>query len=233
MKICALTYAAAIGAIGAVPASAEAPALVIDLLPGHPVYHERAREAGVVMAISITPGEAAAVDLRALCEELRVAAGLRRESSDGVPLEVIFVVPYKGLAIEGYYLPADGAPGGEALIQGNAIARTTLEGIVARGGFPAGILDETEVEHEISCELGEPAWLLRWEDIRPVEGEQPDTVIDSAHRRFMTLHRSVVEHNTGTPRPADLRVLGLERPAPSLAFTNGAPAPGALPQASQ
>ena len=233
MRICALTYVAMITAIGAVPASAEAPGLAIDLLPGHPVYHEREREAGVVMAISITPGQGAAVDLKALCEELRVAAGLGRESGDGVPLEVIFVVPYKGMAIEGYYLPADGAPGGEALIQGNAIARARLDGIVARGGFPARILDETEVEHEISCELGEPAWLLRWEDIRPVEGEQPDTLIESAHRRFMTIHRSVVEHSIGAPPSTDLRVLGLERPAPSLAFTNGAPAPGALPKALQ
>lgn len=232
MRISALTYAAAIAAIAAVPASAGELGLVIDLLPGHPIYHESEREAGVVMAISITPGQGAATDLKALCEELRVAAGLGREGGDGILLEVIFVVPYKGMAIEGYYLPADGAAGSETLIQGNAIVRASLDGIVARGGFPARILDETEVEHEISCELDEPAWLLRWQDIRPVAGAAPDAVIESARQRFMTIHRSVVEHALRTARAADLQGLGRNRPARSLAFTNRAPA-GALPQAPQ
>ena len=232
MKIFALGYAA-LAASAAVPASAEAAGLVIDLLPGHPIHHESEREAGVVMAISIIPGEGAAADLKALCEELRVAAGLARASRDGMPLEVIFVVPYKGMAVEGYYLPAAGMTGSEALIPGAGIARATLDGIVARAGFPARLLDETAVEHEISCELREPAWLLRWEDIRPLGGAQPDAVIESARARFMALHRSVVEHATGRARAADLDPPGLNGATDSLAFANRAPAAGAVPQTSR
>jgi hypothetical protein len=202
MRTCAWAFAAA---MVAVPAFAQDPGLVVDLLPGHPVYHESAREAGVVMAIAITPGQGTAIDLKALCEELRVAAGLRRAHGDGLPLEVIFVVPYKGMAVEGYYLPADGTPGIEALIPGNGIARDMLDGIVARAGIPSRVLDEGDVEHEVSCELGEPAWLLRWEDVRLIGGEEPDAVIDRAYRRFATIHRSVVEQATGTPPLVDSR----------------------------
>jgi len=233
MRLCASMYVATIAAIGVVPASAEAPGLAIDLLPGHPIHHESEREAGVVMAISITPGEGAAADLKALCEELRVAAGLARARRDGTPLEVIFVVPYKGMAIEGYYVPAAGMTGSEALVRGDGIARTTLDGIVARAGFPARILDETTVEHEISCELGEPAWLLRWEDIRPLGDAQPDAVIESARARFVALHRGVVEHAAGRARAAELEPPGLNGATDRLAFTSRAPAPGAVPQTSR
>ena len=62
-----------------VPASAQEMALGVELLPGHPVYHERGHEAGVAMALSITPGKGHASDLVRLCEELRVAAGLGQE----------------------------------------------------------------------------------------------------------------------------------------------------------
>ena len=227
MRICALACATAIAAI---PASAQELGLVIDLLPGHPIYHESEGEAGVVMAISITPDQGNAADLKELCEELRVVAGLGRENGEDLPLEVIFVVPYKGMAIEGYYLPADGAFGSEALVRGNSIARETLDGIVARAGIPSRVLDETDVEHEISCEINEPAWLIRWEDVRLVDGDEPDTVIERAHRRFMTIHRSVVEHTVGAPRSADLHLLGSNRPARSFVATKGAPAPGGVPQ---
>ena len=205
MRACALTCAAAMVAI---PASAQDLGLVVDLLPGHPVYHESAREAGVVMAIAITPGQGAATDLKGLCEELRVAAGLRREHGEGLPLEVIFVVPYKGMAIEGYYLPADGMPGGEALVPGSGVARDMLDGIVARAGIPGRVLDEGDVEHEVSCELGEPGWLVRWEDVRLIGGEEPDAVIDRAYRRFAAVHQSVVDHATGIPPLADSRSSG-------------------------
>jgi hypothetical protein len=195
MRSCALACAAV---LVAVPTSAQDLGLVVDLLPGHPVYHESAREAGVVMAIAITPGQGTATDLKGLCEELRVAAGLQRERGERLPLEVIFVVPYKGMAIEGYYLPADGTPGTEALVRGSGIAREALDGIVARAGIPSRVLDEGDVEHEVSCELSEPAWLLRWEDVRLIGGEEPDAVIDRAHRRFAAVHRSVVDQATGT-----------------------------------
>jgi hypothetical protein len=205
MRTCALACAAAIVAF---PAAARDLGLVVDLLPGHSVYHESAREAGAVMAIAITPGQGGAADLESLCEELRVAAGLRREHGEGLPLEVIFVVPYKAMAIEGYYLPADGTPGIEALVPGSGIARGILDGIVARAGIPSHVLDESDVEHEVSCELGEPAWLLRWEDVRHIGGEEPDAVIDRAYRRFATIHRSVVDHVKGAAPLAISRAAG-------------------------
>ena len=192
------TYALACAAVLlALPASAKDLGLVVELLPGHPVYHESEAEAGVVAAIAITPGKAPATDLRGLCEELRAAAGLRREHGEGLPLEVIFVVPYKGMAIEGYYLPADGTAGSEALVPGNGIEREILDGIVVRAGIPGPVLDEGDVEHELSCELGQPAWLLRWEDVRPIAGEEPNVVIDRAYDRFAAIYRSVVAQATG------------------------------------
>ena len=205
MRTCALACAASIAAF---PAATRDLGLVVDLLPGHSVYHESAREAGAVMAIAITPGQGTAADLKALCEELRVAAGLRREHGEGLPLKVIFVVPYKAMAIEGYYLPPDGKPGIEALVPGSGIARGTLDGIVARAGIPSRVLDEGDVEHEVSCELGEPAWLLRWEDVRHIGGEEPDAVIDRAYRRFAIIHRSVVDHAAGKTPVGDSRSFG-------------------------
>ena len=204
MRTCALACAVA---MAAVPASAQELGLVIDLLPGHPVYHESERAAGVVMAVSITPGQGDAPDLQALCEELRVAAGLRRDNGKDLPLEVVFVVPYKGMAVEGYYLPAEGGSASEALIRGDDIARVTLDGIVARAGIPAHVLDETDVEHEVSCELRAPAWLIRWQDVRPLAGASPDAVIERAYQKFVAIHRSIVEHAMGTPPSTALRAL--------------------------
>ena len=208
MKMFALTCAAALATM---PAAAQE--LVIDMLPGHPVYHENEGEAGVVMALSITsePGDAAG--LQTLCEELRGAAGLAREQAANLPLEVIFVVPYKGMAIEGYYLPRDDSPGGELLIRGNDIPRVTLDGIVGRAGIPGRVLDESDIEHEISCELNEAAWLIRWQDVRLLEGAPPEAVIDQARHRFMAIYRSVVEHAAELGKSADLQRLGLNSAA--------------------
>jgi hypothetical protein len=194
MRLCIVACSAAIAAL---PASAGESARMIDILPGHPVYHESEGEAGVVMAVSIAAARQDAADLTELCEELRVAAGLQRARGDELPLKVIFVVPYKGMAVEGYYLPAQGTSGREVLVRGNVVAPPTLGGILARAGIPPSILDETEVEHEISCEIDAPAWLIRWEDVRPIDDEALDVVIDRAHRRFMAIHKSVVEHDAG------------------------------------
>ena len=126
-------------------------------------------------------------------------------TSDGLALEVLFVVPYKGMTIEGYYFPMNDELGSGTLISGNSLATEALDGIVGQAGIPAGILDETDVQQEISCELNEPAWHVRWEDVRPVDGEKPDTVIEHAHRRFMTVYQSVLDHSRAIPVSAILR----------------------------
>jgi hypothetical protein len=195
MRICALTCAAV---VVAVPASAQEAGRGIELQFGHPVYHESEQEAGVAMGLSITRERTPAADLTELCEELRLAAGLANERGDELGLEVIFVVPYKGMAIEGYYLPKDGTEGG-ALVPGNGIARGTLDSIIARAGIPPRVLDETNVEHEISCETGAPLWHIGWSDVRLIGDEDPDTVIERAYHRFMAIHQAVVEHNAKEP----------------------------------
>jgi hypothetical protein len=205
MRIRALTCAAA---FAAVPASAQEAALGIDLIPGHPIYHERENEAGVAMALSITPHQDRATSLMELCEELRVAAGLGHESGDELRLETIFVVPYKGMAVEGLYLPSDGTFGSNALVRGNAIARATLDGIVSRAGIPPRILDETNVEHEISCAPGEPLWRIAWHDVGQIGDEEAEAVIERSRQRFLAVHRSVVEHND-----TDQRLQEARRPA--------------------
>jgi hypothetical protein len=192
MRICILTCAAA---LAGVPASAQELALAIDLIPGHPLYHERENEAGVAMALSITPGQGRTTNLVELCEELRAAAGLGNENGNELRLETLFVVPYKGMAVEGYYLPSDGTFGSNALVRGNGIARPVLDRIVAHAGIPPRILDEANVEHEISCALGEPLWFIAWHDVRRIGDEEPDAVIERARLRFLAIHQSVVEHN--------------------------------------
>jgi hypothetical protein len=178
----------------AVPASAQEVAPAIELLPGHPIYHEREHEAGVAMALAITPGKGHATDLVRLCEELRVTAELGNEHDDGLRLETIFVVPYKGMVVEGYYWPKDGSLENSVLVPGSGVARGALDGIVARAGIPPGVLDETNVSHEISCSLDEPLWYVAWYDVRLIGDEEPDAVIEQAHHRFLAIHRSVVEH---------------------------------------
>lgn len=226
MRMCVLTCAAA---IAAVPAAGQELALVIDLLPGHPVHHQNEATAGAIVALSITAAQVDDADLKELCEELRVAAGLARDKGTDLPLEVVFVVPYKDMAIEGYYLPADGSSGSEVLARGNDVGRTTLDGIVARAGIPPRILDETDVEHELSCEMKESAWLIRWEDVRLLNDEAPEVVMDRAYGRFTTIHQSVVEHAMRISHAAGSRSGGSDRPTPSLVATTSAPAPNAIP----
>lgn len=192
MRICALTCAAV---LAAVPASPQVAAFEIELSPGHPVYHESEKEAGVAMALTIAPDHDQATKPAELCEELRVAAGLAPENEDGLRLETIFVVPYKAMAVEGYYLPSDGSFGNRALVPGSGIERKTLDAIVARAGIPPRVLDETDVEHEISCQTDQPIWHVVWQDVQLIGGEEPGKVIERAYARFMAVHQSVVEHN--------------------------------------
>ncbi|MGH6916970.1 MAG: hypothetical protein ACREJ0_04610, partial [Geminicoccaceae bacterium] len=93
-----------------------------------------------------------------------------------------------------YYWPKDGSPESSVLVPGGAVARGALDGIVARAGIPPRVLDETNVEQEISCSLDEPLWFVAWYDVRPIGDEQPDAVIEQARQRFLAVHRSVVEH---------------------------------------
>jgi hypothetical protein len=211
MRISALAFTAAIAAF---PASAQGLGLVVDLLPGHPIYHESEGEAGVIMALSIRPVDGDSADLKEVCEELRVAAGLPRKNREDLPLEVVAVVPNEGMAIEGYYLPPDGTSGSEALVPGTKVARETLDGIVTRAGIPSHLLDETNVEHEIVCEINKPAWLIHWLDVRRVNGENPDTVIQRAYRRFMTIQQVVVEHIGVSNRLASITAQNAPAPRP-------------------
>jgi hypothetical protein len=171
----------------------------IKLIPGHPIFHESKSEAGVFMALTITPSHDRATRLTNLCEELRTAAGLKDENGDPLRLQTIFVVPYKGMAIEGYYWPSDRKTEEGTLVPGNAIPRGTLDRIVARAGIPPRILDEIDVEHEISCATGAPLWRIAWYDVRPVGDEKAYRVIERAYHRFMAVHQSVIEHNTPEP----------------------------------
>jgi hypothetical protein len=227
MRLCILTCAATMVAASA---SAEESALAIVLLPGHPVYHETEARAGVVMALSITPVRHDAQTLTALCEELRVAAGLQRTNGENLPLEVIFVVPYKDMAVEGFYLSLDGQTTHEELVRGGPVTRATLDNIVGRAGIPPYILDETGIEHEISCETREPAWLIRWEDVHRIGAEAPETVIDRAHQRFMAIHAKVLDHAM-RPRPtAESQSDGSDRAAPSLIAKHSAPESRVVPR---
>lgn len=193
MRICIFICTAF---LAAVPASAQEVAFEIDLIPGHPVYHEPEKEAGVSMALTIRPDRNHAAKLTELCEELRVAVGLKNENSDGLRLQTLFVVPYKKMAVEGYYLANDGSFEKDTLVPGDGIARTMLDRIVARAGIPPGVLDETNVEHEISCKLDEPLWYIAWYDVRRISDEEPEAVIERAHHRFLVIHQRVVEHAT-------------------------------------
>jgi hypothetical protein len=181
--------------LAALPASAQEAALGIDLIPGHPIYHESDKEAGVAMALSITPDRDHPTRLIELCEELRVAAGLGDDNGEELRLETIFVVPYKGMAIEGYYLPRAGTLGSNALVRGKDIARSMLDDIVSRVGIPPRVLDEANVEQEISCSPHEPAWSIAWSDVRRIDDEEPEAVIERARQRFLEIHQSVVEHS--------------------------------------
>jgi hypothetical protein len=56
---------------------------------GAGIHHEREGEAGVAMALSITPRENHATNLVELCDELRLAAGLGTQH-DELRLETLF-----------------------------------------------------------------------------------------------------------------------------------------------
>ena len=190
MRVCALACAAV---IVAVPASAQEASPGIELLPGHPIYHESEHEAGVAMALLIAPDDERTTDLRELCEELGLAAGLGSGHADR--LETVFVAPYKGMAIEGYYLPKDGTFEQDARVAGSGVTREALNSIVAHAGIPPLVLEQTNVKHEISCATGEPFWHVGWYDVRLIGDEDPSTVIDRAYHRFLAIYQSVVEHN--------------------------------------
>jgi hypothetical protein len=190
MRMCALACAAV---IVAAPASAQEVSPRIELLPGHYIYHESEQEAGVAMAILITPDDERTTDLRELCKELGLAAGLGSGNADR--LETVFVAPYKGMTIEGYYLPKDGTFEQSARVAGSGVTRETLDGIVGRAGIPPGVLDQTNVKHEISCKTGEPLWHVGWYDVRPIGDEDAVTVIERTYRRFLAIYQSVVAHN--------------------------------------
>jgi hypothetical protein len=194
MRIRGLMCAALVAAI---PASAEEAPLGIKLQRGHPLYHESAQEAGVAMGLSITPQGGQTTDLVELCDELARAAGLGRENGDRLRLETVFVVPYKAMAIEGYYWPEHGGSGAGTLVPGSGVPRGALDAIVTRAGIPPRVLDETDVEHEISCALGEPLWHVAWQDVRPIGGEDPDAVIERAYQRFLAVYQAVVEQSAG------------------------------------
>ncbi|MGI9418308.1 MAG: hypothetical protein ACR2RA_10775 [Geminicoccaceae bacterium] len=186
------------------PKLTETDTFTIDLLPGHSVYDEREQMAGVVTAISITPSQENAADLTSLCEELRLAARLEDLTSDGLALEALFIVPYKGMAIEGYYFSTRDAFDDGTLVSGKNAAREVIYDIVSRAGFPPGILDEADVEHEISCEVNQPSWHVRWEDVRPIDDKKPDTVVEHARHRFLAIHQDVIDHNKKGPLSAGL-----------------------------
>ena len=150
---------------------------------------------------------------------------VKNETGDQLRLETIFVVPYKAMAVEGYYWPTAGAFDSGTLVPGNAVPRGTLDRIVAHAGIPPQVLDEINVEHEISCETGEPLWAINWSDVRLVGDEDPDAVIERAYRRFLAIHQSVVEHNAREqnlqlghgPAPVD------DRTPPAASSKRGAP----------
>ncbi len=182
--------------LAAAPASAQESVNGINLLHGHPIHHEALDRAGVAMGLSITGDQANKAPLDALCDQLRVAAGLRNEVRENLKLEALFIVPYKAMAVEGYYLPEDGDLENYALVPGIRLDRSVLDGIVARAGIPPSVLDEVSVEQEISCKTDEPLWTISWQDVRPVGDEEPEAVIECARERFMTIYQRVLERAT-------------------------------------
>jgi hypothetical protein len=181
----------------------------IDILYGHPVYRQHAREAGVAMGMTISVNEVQAALLTGPCERLRAAASLAREAGGGLPLQTLFVVPSKGMAIEGYYFPSDGNPGRAVLIPGRPVTRSALDRIMALAAIPPALLDEISVSVEISCRITEPLWVISWHDIRRIGDAQPEAVVEVARRRFKAIYRSVVEY--GAKNRALTRRIGRSR----------------------
>ena len=202
MRISALTCAAA---LMAVPASAQALGPAIELLPGHPVYHERAREAGVVMAISITQRPRRRHGPNELCEELRVAAGLERHRGAELPPrgDLRRAVQRDGdrrvLSADRRRARRRGARPG----QGDRAEHARRD----RGarGDSGRLLDEPAVEQELSCAARRAGLAASLGGHPAVGGAGPDPVIESAYRRFMTIHRSIVEHSRAAHRRRSCR----------------------------
>jgi hypothetical protein len=190
MKLCLFACAFI---LAAVPASAKDVVKGITLVHGHPIHHESANTAGVTMGLSVLHNQPHATPPMDLCNQLRVAAGLRNEIRNGSTLRAVFIVPYKAMAVEGYYLPADGDPENHGLVPGTRVDRSFLDSTMAWAGIPPSVLDETNVEHEISCHADEPRWTIAWQDIRPIGEEEPGAVIQRARERFIAVYESVLE----------------------------------------
>lgn len=195
MKLRHLPYAVMFAAM---PASAQDAVDGITLIHGHPIYHETADEAGITMGLSVNGDQSFTAPLAELCNELRIAAGLRNEVREDLKLRALFVVPYKAMVVEGYYLPQDNILENYALVPGTKVDRPVLDGIIARAGIPPSVLDEINVEQEISCQMHEPLWVISWQDVRPVGDEEPETVIERARERFMSIYRSVLQREKQT-----------------------------------
>ena len=108
------------------------------------------------------------------------------------------------MAVEGYYWPEDRSSDTGVLVPGSGVSRETLDAIVARAGIPPRILDEADVEHEISCEIREPLWHVGWQDLRLIGDEDPDTVIDAPTRgswRFTRLWSRTTSRDGTLRRP--------------------------------
>jgi len=191
MRIHLLMWAVALAAL---PAAADEVRPRIELLHGHTIYREQAREAGVATGLTLSVNEEQAAVLTEPCERLRAAAGLANELPDGSHLRILFIVPRKGMAVEGYYFPPDRDLKRAALKPGRVIARPTLNRIIAGVGILPVLLDENSVELEIACHVNEPLWVIAWLDVRRIGDRRPEAVIDTARLRFMTIHRKVAEY---------------------------------------
>ena len=185
-----------VAVVALTPLAAQEGGRDVRLVPGHAVYHEGTKEAGIAVALTISGDENGSETLMELCQRLRSVAGLGNEHADGLRLQTLFVVPYKRMAVEGYFSTPDGSFERTALVRGDEVARATLDRIVARAGIPPSVLDEADVELEISCKTDEPLWTINWYDVRRIGEEEPDAVIERAHARFLAIHRSVVQNAT-------------------------------------
>ena len=177
----------------ATQASAGDAPYVVTLIHGHPIHHETAKEAGIAMGLSIKGGTTYASSLSDSCRELQRFAELPGMIGDDLKLDTLFIVPYKEMAVEGLYLPADGSFGSRALVSGKRLGRSTIESVIIDAAIPAFVLDEANVELEVSCQLHEPLWAIIWQDIRKIGGREPEAVIEQARLRFMAIYRIVAQ----------------------------------------
>ncbi len=170
----------------------------VTLLHGHPMYDEVTQKAGVSMGLSIAGSESSASQLTKACRELQRLSELRSETGDGLELVTLFIIPYKNMAVEGFYMPSDGSFGSNALLKGKPLDGSAIEGLVALAGIPRFVLHETNVEQEISCDLEDSVWTIVWQDIRAIDDEEPEVTIEQARARFMSIYRNVVQYASQT-----------------------------------